>query len=180
MLIIPAIDIKDGNVVRFTQGRLNKKIYSRSPPPNCMGTFWLLAISLTISKFLGAPLIASSQKVPIQFGGGVRKIETVRKLLDYGISRVIIGTKAIEDKFFLKRAFREFKQKVIVSVDVNNSQLLIRGWRVSSRDTDISAFARALKEIGFKQLIYTDISKDGTLKGPNIRGVKKLLKESEE
>ncbi|MBU4345897.1 MAG: 1-(5-phosphoribosyl)-5-[(5-phosphoribosylamino)methylideneamino]imidazole-4-carboxamide isomerase [Candidatus Omnitrophica bacterium] len=189
MLIIPAIDIKDGNVVRFTQGRLNKKIYSRSPVKTA--THWvrqgakLIHVVDLDGAISGAPKnldivreIASSQKVPIQFGGGVRKIETVRKLLDYGISRVIIGTKAIEDKFFLKRAFREFKQKVIVSVDVNNSQLLIRGWRVSSRDTDISAFARALKEIGFKQLIYTDISKDGTLKGPNIRGVKKLLKES--
>lgn len=189
MLIIPAIDIKDGKVVRFVQGKLDKKVYSQDPVKTAkhwvrQGAQLLHVVDLdgAISgkaRNLGlVKEIAKSITVPIQFGGGVRKIETIQKLLDCGIARVILGTKAAEDSNFLKRAFKRFKEKIIVSIDCKGEQLLINGWRKSSRSRNALAFAKSLKEIGFKELIYTDVSKDGTLKGPNTRGIKKLLKET--
>lgn len=189
MLIIPAIDIKDGSVVRFIQGRLEKKVYSKDPVKTAshwvrQGARLIHVVDLD-GAITGVPKnldivreIVNKHGVPVQFGGGVRKIETIRKLLDYGIFRVIISTKAVEDKIFLKAAFKEFKEKIIVSVDAKNDQLLIKGWQISSKSTGILVFITRLKEIGFKQLIYTDTSRDGTLKGPNIRGIKKLLKET--
>lgn len=189
MLIIPAIDIKDGNVVRFVQGRLNKKVYSKDPVKTAshwvrQGAKLIHVIDLD-GAITGIPRnlnivkeIVRKQSVPVQFGGGVRTIETVRKLLNYGIWRVILSTKAVEDKIFLKKAFKEFKEKIIISIDAKNDRIFIKGWQISSRGSNVITFSRALKEIGFKQLIYTDVSKDGALKGPNIRGIKKLLKES--
>jgi phosphoribosylformimino-5-aminoimidazole carboxamide ribotide isomerase len=189
MLIIPAIDIKDGKVVRFVQGKLDKKVYSQDPVKTAkhwvrQGAQLLHVVDLdgAISgkaRNLGlVKEIAKSITVPIQFGGGVRKIETIQKLLDCGIARVILGTKAAEDSNFLKRAFKRFKEKIIVSIDCKDEQLLINGWRKNSKHRNALAFAKSLKEIGFKELIYTDVSKDGTLKGPNTRGIKKLLKET--
>lgn len=189
MLIIPAIDIKDGCVVRFVQGRLNKKVYSRDPVK--IALHWqrqgakLLHIVDLDGAFSGRPKnlnivkeIAKNIGIPLQFGGGVRKIETIRGLLKEGIRRIVLGTKAAEDKDFLKKAFNEFKDKVIVSIDAKASKVLIRGWQSADKRMDTLAFAHSLKDIGFKELIYTDILKDGTLSGPNIKGIKKLLKET--
>lgn len=190
MLIIPAIDIKDGCVVRFVQGRLDKKTYSRDPLKTAKHWIKQGAKLLHIVDLDGAmngriknldivKEIARNVDVPIQFGGGVREIKTIRGLLDYGIYRVILSTKVIEDKVFLKKAFSEFKDGIIVSVDAKADKILIRGWRQSSYNIkDVLTFANTLKDMGFKQLIYTDTLKDGTLKGPNIKGIKNLLKET--
>lgn len=188
MLVIPAIDIKEGNVVRFVQGSLDKKIYSRDPVRTASHWVRQGAKLLHVVDLDGASCgslknlevvreIVNKQAVPIQFGGGVRKIEVIKRLLDYGIWRVVISTKAVEDRTFLERAFRKFREKVIVSMDARGNQLLIKGWKAPARAIDVLTFVKRLKEIGFKELIYTDISKDGTLKGPNIRAIKKLLKE---
>lgn len=189
MLIIPAIDIKDGCVVRFVQGRLDKKIYSRDPLKTAK--HWVKqgaelihivdldgAISGTPKNLDIVKGIARNIDAPVQFGGGIRTIEMIRKLLDGGIWRVILGTQAIENKNFLKKAFDKFKERVIVSLDAKNNTLLIKGWhKISSNYIDVLTFAQNLRDIGFKQLIYTDVSKDGTLKGPNIRAIKKILNE---
>lgn len=187
MLIIPAIDIQNGCVVRFVQGRLNKKVYSRDPIKTAKhwvrGGAKLLHIVDLDGAFEGRPKnlsivkeISKNINVPIQFGGGVRDIATIRALLDYGIYRVVLGTKAVEDKNFLQKAFKEFKQKIIISIDTKANQLLIKGWRKSSRGSNALAFASLLKKMGFKELIYTDTLKDGTLSGPNIKNIKALLK----
>ncbi len=187
MLIIPAIDIQDGCVVRFVQGRLNKKVYSRDPTKTAKhwvkGGAKLLHIVDLDGAFTGRPAnlsivkeISKNVNVPIQFGGGVRDIATIRALLDYGIYRVVLGTKAVEDKSFLQKAFKEFKQKIIISIDTKANQVLIKGWQKSSRGSNALAFASLLKKMGFKELIYTDTLKDGTLSGPNIRNIKALLK----
>mgnify|MGYP001576023221 CR=1 FL=1 len=122
--------------------------------------------------------IAKNVDVPIQFGGGVRKIENISLLLSLGVKRVVLGTKAIEDKAFLKKAFTKFKDKIIVSLDAKADRLLTKGWRSSNKSINVLEFARSLKDMGFKQIIYTDTLKDGTLKGPNIKGIKALLKEA--
>lgn len=190
MLIIPAIDIKDGCVVRFTQGALNKKVYSRNPL--LTAKHWLRQGAKLIhvvdldGAATGKPKnldivkdIAKQLVVPIQFGGGIRKIETIKTLLDCGIYRLVLGTKAAEDKNFLKKAFKKFKDKIIVSMDTKGTDILTKGWQSSSSGKNVLAFVRTLKETGFKEMIYTDVSRDGTLKGPNIKDIKKLLKETQ-
>ena len=125
-----------------------------------------------------AKQIAKAVDVPIQFGGGIRNIGMIETLLDFGIRRIILGTKAAQDRDFLKKAFKKFKDKIIVSIDTKAGRVLTKGWQSSYRNTDILKFAHSLKNIGFKKVIYTDVLKDGTLKGPNIKGVKNLLKET--
>lgn len=189
MLIIPAIDIQDGCVVRFVQGKNNKKIYSHSPVKTAK--HWqrqgarllhivdLDAASSGIPKNLNVVKeITKFVSIPVQFGGGVREIETIGELLNYGIKRVVLGTKAVIDSDFLKNAFTKFKEKVIISVDCKGDNLLIKGWQRTARAINVIKFANKLKEIGFKEIIYTDILKDGTLSGPNIKGIKALLKNS--
>lgn len=189
MLIIPAIDLQDGCVVRFVQGRFDKKVYSRDPVKTARhwiksGAELLHVVDLDgalsgTQKNLGmVGEIAKNVDVPIQFGGGVRKIENISLLLSLGVKRVVLGTKAIEDKAFLKKAFAKFKDKIIVSLDAKADRLLTKGWRSSNKSINVLEFARTLKDMGFKQIIYTDTLKDGTLKGPNIKGIKALLKEA--
>lgn len=189
MLIIPAIDLQDGCVVRFVQGKFDKKVYSRDPLKTARhwiksGAELLHVVDLDgalsgTQKNLGmVGEIAKNVDVPIQFGGGVRKIENISLLLSLGVKRVVLGTKAIEDKAFLKKAFAKFKDKIIVSLDARADRLLTKGWRSSNKSINVLEFARTLKGMGFKQIIYTDTLKDGTLKGPNIKGIKALLKEA--
>lgn len=190
MLIIPAIDLKDGCVVRLIQGSLrDKKIYSKDPVKTAKHWVRQGAQLIHIVDLDGATTgvlknleivkeIVKALSIPAQFGGGVRKIETIKSLLDCGIYRVVLGTKAVEDINFLKKAFTEFKDKVIVSVDVKDKRILVRGWQESCKFSDILTLAKNLKGMGFKQLIYTDISKDGTLEGPNIKAIKALLKQT--
>jgi phosphoribosylformimino-5-aminoimidazole carboxamide ribotide isomerase len=189
MLIIPAIDIKDGCVVRFVQGRLDKKVYSRDPVKTAkhwvkQGAKLIHVVDLD-GAFTGVPgnlealkAIVKTVDVPVNFGGGIRNPKIIEKLLDYGVGRIILGTKAVEDAAFLKKAFKKFKDRILVSIDTKADRVLTKGWRSSHRNTDILKFARILQGVGFKQVIYTDILKDGTLKGPNIKGIKTLLKET--
>lgn len=189
MLIIPAIDLKEGCVVRYVQGKLDKKIYSRDPVKTArhwvkMGAKMLHVVDLDGAmsakpvnlKF--AKEIAQNVDVPVEFGGGVRSIEAIKELIASGISRVVLGTKAAEDKAFLKKAFARFKDKIIVSIDARGERVLIKGWKASASGESLLKFAASLKELGFKQLIYTDTSKDGTLAGPNIKATKDLLKKT--
>lgn len=189
MLIIPAIDIKDGCVVRFVQGKLDKKVYSRDPLKTAkhwlkQGASLIHIVDLD-GAFTGCPKniavvkqIAKEVSVPVQFGGGVRGINIVRDLLDSGVYRIVLGTKAIQDKGFLVKAFKEFKDKIIVSVDAKADDILIKGWQESSSRMKVADFVTLLKETGFKEIIYTDTLKDGTLRGPNIKDTKSLLRKT--
>ncbi|MFA5356988.1 MAG: 1-(5-phosphoribosyl)-5-[(5-phosphoribosylamino)methylideneamino]imidazole-4-carboxamide isomerase [Candidatus Omnitrophota bacterium] len=189
MLIIPAIDLKDGCVVRFVQGRTNMRVYSRDPVRTAkhwakQGAKMIHVVDLD-GAFTGKPKnlsalkeIIKAVKVPVNFGGGARNMKIIEEVLGFGARRVILGTKAVEDLSFLKKVFKKFKEKIIVSIDTKEGRVLTKGWKASGKGTDILKFARAIKETGFKEVIYTDILKDGTLKGPNIQGAKSLLKET--
>jgi phosphoribosylformimino-5-aminoimidazole carboxamide ribotide isomerase len=189
MLIIPAIDLQDGCVVRLVQGKSNKKVYSRDPLKTArhwikQGAKILHVVDLDGASF-GIPRnlaavkeIVQNIEAPVQFGGGVRDIETIRTLLKLGIQRIVLGTKAVSDKVFLKKAFSEFGERIIVSIDAKENSIQIKGWQSSDKNMDVLTFAAVLKDIGFKQMIYTDTLKDGTLSGPNIRGIKSLIKEA--
>ena len=189
MLIIPAIDLKDGCVVRYVQGRLNKKVYSKDPVKTAK--YWvrqgaeLIHVVDLDGAMTGEPKnleivkqIVKAVDAPVQLGGGIRKIETIKNLLAYGISRVILGTRAVEDNNFLKEVHRNFKDKVIVSVDTERGKVLTSGWQIATGRIGTLSFIDILKKTGFKEMIYTDISKDGTLKGPNIKELKVLLKKT--
>jgi len=191
MLIIPAIDIQLGRVVRLTQGRFDdKKIYSSDPLKAArhwakQGAKLIHIVDLDGAK-TGEPKNLSVVKdiikavgVPVEFGGGVRKQETINKLIGFGVRRVVLGTKAVQDIVFLKKAFKDFKDKVIVSIDASGLEVLIKGWQQkAAANTDALSFSGLLKNIGFKEFIYTDVRKDGMLSGPNIKDIKKLLKET--
>ncbi|MGA2775048.1 MAG: 1-(5-phosphoribosyl)-5-[(5-phosphoribosylamino)methylideneamino]imidazole-4-carboxamide isomerase [Candidatus Omnitrophota bacterium] len=189
MLIIPAIDLKDGCVVRYVQGAREKKIYSKDPLKTAkhwvkQGTQLLHLVDLD-GAFTGIPknidivkMIVKNISVPVEFGGGVRKLDTINTLLGFGVKRVVLGTKAVSDENFLKKVYKNFKDRIIVSIDAKDGIVMTEGWRNEGKKTDVLSFAAYLKDIGFKQVIYTDTLKDGTLSGPNIKSIKELLKET--
>jgi len=187
MLIIPAIDLRGGKVVRLFQGQFSReKVYSSDPVKVAkhwvrQGAKFLHIVDLDGASS-GAPKNLEALKeiiaqvgMPVEFGGGVRSMETISRLLTLGVQRVILGTKAAADEEFLKKARKKFGEKIIVSIDAKGGEVLTQGWNRKVAKTTLD-FAKDLKKIGFKQIIYTDISKDGTLAGPNILGIKELLK----
>jgi phosphoribosylformimino-5-aminoimidazole carboxamide ribotide isomerase len=190
MLIIPAIDLRGGKVVRLFQGEFNQeKVYSSDPVK--VAKHWakqgakLLHVVDLDGASSGSPRnievlkkIIEQVGIGVEFGGGVRGLTTISRLLDLGVERVILGTKAAGDKKFLAQVWKKFGQKIIVSIDAKCGKVLTRGWKSQTSKTVLD-FAQELKVLGFKQLIYTDISKDGTLSGPNISGIKELLKETQ-
>ncbi|MFA5063239.1 MAG: 1-(5-phosphoribosyl)-5-[(5-phosphoribosylamino)methylideneamino]imidazole-4-carboxamide isomerase [Candidatus Omnitrophota bacterium] len=187
MLIIPAIDLQSGCVVRFVQGRTNKKIYSKDPVKVAkhwvkQGAKFLHIVDLD-GAFSGIPRnleivkeIVDQVKVPVEFGGGLRKVDTIKDVLSAGVNRVVLGTRAVEDKDFLKKVFDKFRNKIIVGVDAKDGEVMVRGWKAGHKNTGAVDFSLSLKKLGFSELIYTDTLKDGTLTGPNIKEIKKLLK----
>ena len=188
MLIIPAIDIQDGCVVRFAQGKLDKKVYSHDPVKTARHWVRLGARCLHVVDLDGACAgtpkhiglikeIVATSGVPVEFGGGVRTTEAIKALLKIGVWRVILGTKAAEDKKFLERVFASFKDKIAVSIDAKDGQVCIQGWRSRTKHKlTVLEFAQRLKAVGLREVIYTDIAKDGTLRGPNIADTRRLLK----
>lgn len=190
MQIFPAIDIKDGLVVRLTQGEFKKKtIYSKDPVKTALhwqkqGAKILHVVDLD-GALKGKPVnlevvsnIAKAVSIPVQYGGGVRGLDSIIKAHQAGISRVVLGTKAVQDKKFLETAFKKFGAKIIVSIDARAGMVLTDGWIKKAHSITAIEFAKELEKIGFSEVIYTDISKDGTLKGPDIKGIKALLKET--
>lgn len=190
MLIIPAIDLKDGCVVRLLQGDFkNTKVYSADPLKIALHWASQGAKLIHIVDLDGAKngimknmdilkRLLAKTSADIEFGGGVREISTIRMLFDIGVSRVVLGTKAACDRDFLEQAFDEFKDKIIVSIDARDGKVLTKGWQETQSDKTAVSLAKDLKNIGFEEIIYTDISKDGTLDGPNIKEIKGLLKDS--
>jgi phosphoribosylformimino-5-aminoimidazole carboxamide ribotide isomerase len=189
MLIIPAIDLKEGKVVRLVQGKFNKKVYSSDPVQTAkhwarQGAKLIHIVDLDGAmegKFANLDIvkrIIKEAKVRVQYGGGVRSEAIVKKLFESGVSRVVIGTKAVEDSRFLINIFKKFRDNIIVSIDEIEGSVFTRGWRIRVKAHKTLEFAKKLKEMGFKRIIYTDIKKDGTLKGPNIQNIKRILKET--
>jgi len=191
MLIIPAIDIQGGQVVRLTQGNFKaRKVYSEDPVKTArhwakQGASLMHVVDLD-GAAAGEPRnlnilknIIQAVGVPVEFGGGVRKIETIKRLLNLGATRVVLGTRAVEDPGFLKQASRLFKDKVIVSVDTKGLDILVKGWQKKARaGAKVTDFLKVLRQAGFQEFIYTDVRKDGMLEGPNLRDTKRILKES--
>jgi len=190
MMLIPAIDLKNGKVVRLLQGRFKQEtVYSRDPVNTArhweaQGARYLHVVDLDGAK-LGSVChpdvikkMAKAVKIPIELGGGLRQTKSIKQVLDYGVKRVVLGTR-LQDEHFLRSAFREFKQKIIVSVDVQDDIVRVGGWQKQYKKLTISELTSRLEDVGFKQIIYTDITRDGTMKGPNIAMIKRILKNSQ-
>ena len=145
-----------------------------------MGAKWLHLVDLDGAKTgemqnINAVLdIAKTVNIPVQVGGGIRSKETIAQLIEGGVSRVVLGTKILEDSTFLVDVLNHWKDKIAVSLDCNNGMVAQRGW---VEDTDIKAidFVKELEIIGLKCLIYTDIARDGMLTGPNFESLEELL-----
>lgn len=187
MLIIPAIDIKGGKVVRLFQGNFTF-VTSYADDPVAMARTWVGkgAERLHVVDLDGARLgaleqfdtiarIAQSVAVPIQAGGGIRTPDDIARLLEAGVAKVILSTKAIDDRKFLKEILQKWPEDIIISLDCREDKVARHGWTVST-DIQATTFARELQDMGVQCLIYTDISRDGMLSGPNLDSIRMMLK----
>lgn len=186
MIIFPAIDIKDGKVVRLLQGRFEDVTeYSTDPVKIAQqwvekGAQWLHVVDLDGAKtgelknFDVIAKIAQSVDIPIQIGGGIRTKDDIKRLLDANIKRAILGTKIIENREFLKDILNQWADNIIVSLDCSDGMVAQRGW-TSITDLKATDLAKELEEMGLKYLVYTDIKRDGMLTGPDFEGLETLL-----
>lgn len=189
MLIIPAIDLKDAKVVRLLRGRFeDKTTYSTDPIKTALhwqreGAKYLHVVDLDgarTGKIAHLDIVrkmARSIKVPIEFGGGVRDTRCIKKVLKCGVQRVVLGSK-VQDEKFLRSAFKDFAEKIILSIDARDNIVRLNGWQKKYSKLEIMQLLLMLEDIGFREVIYTDISRDGALNGPNITAIKKILKKS--
>ncbi|MBU3108334.1 1-(5-phosphoribosyl)-5-[(5-phosphoribosylamino)methylideneamino]imidazole-4-carboxamide isomerase [Clostridium gasigenes] len=188
MIIIPAIDIIDGKPVRLYQGDYNRKeivaedVLETALSFQKQGAEFIHLVDLDGAKkgkSVNGKLIikvANALDIPVEVGGGVRTFETIEYLINNGISRVILGTIAMEDWELVKKAVENFGEKIAVGIDCKNGYAYGRGWLEGSEIYYID-FAKVIERLGVKNIIVTDISKDGTLEGPNVDMIKKLKKE---
>jgi len=180
MIIFPAIDIKDGKCVRLIKGDFNKMTsYKNSPLDQAKLYFENGFKNIHIVDLDGALRGKSSNsnivkeiiknfELKIQIGGGVRTIDDISSWIKSGVDKVIIGTAAVENKNLLKTACEKFKNKIAISLDVKDGFIFLSGWK---KQTNILAsdFLKEIQNFGISRIIYTDIDKDGTKKGPNIK-----------
>jgi len=186
MILIPAIDIKEGKVVRLYQGDFDKQLdYDLYPliaakQWHDMGAQWLHVVDLdgartgVMSNKEHVIYIAQKVKASVQAGGGIRDVRTVADLINAGIKRVVLSTRAIEDRKFLKNMLSLYGEKICVSLDCSNGYVTNHGW-VSVTKIKAIELALELEEIGLQWMIYTDISRDGSLSGPNFDQIQKML-----
>ena len=188
MIIIPAIDIIDGKPVRLYQGDYEKKeivaedILETAKSFENLGAEYLHLVDLDGAKqgcMVNSEIIikvANTLKIPVEVGGGIRNYETIEYLINNGVSRVILGTSAMENRELLIRAVKNYGSKISVGIDCKDGYACARGWLEESSLYYID-FAKKLKNIGVDNIILTDISKDGTLEGPNLEMLKSLKEE---
>lgn len=189
MRIYPAIDIKDGNCVRLLQGRFSDvTVYGNDPAEvakrwEAEGGEYIHVVDLDGAlKGRGVnseviKKICSTVNVPVQTGGGIRTMEDVEYMLQCGIERVIIGTSAVRDKEFVKRAVEKYGKKIVIGIDAKDSMVAIEGWEEVSTFKAVD-FAKEMENIGVSTIVYTDIATDGTLKGPNIEAMKEMVENT--
>lgn len=186
MIIIPAIDIKDGKCVRLLQGRRDDvTIYSDSPL--AMAKQWadLGAEMLHIVDIDGA--FTGIQKnydvifdirrevgIPIELGGGIRSMEVIDRLVDHGIDRIILGTSAVNDADTFRSACDKFPGRVAAGVDARGGKVAVKGWEELT-EWDAVEFARHMVSEGASAIIYTDITRDGMLAGPNVEAMAAMV-----
>jgi phosphoribosylformimino-5-aminoimidazole carboxamide ribotide isomerase len=185
MLVIPAIDLKEGKCVRLEQGLMDKDtVFNDNPAAQArawqdQGAEMLHIVDLD-GAFAGEPknraaieAIVGAIAIPSQLGGGIRDIGTIEAYLSMGLSRVIIGTAAQRNPELVREAWARFPGRIVVGIDAKNGMVAVQGW---AEVTDITAvdLARKFEGFGVSAIIYTDISRDGMLQGPNLEATRAL------
>lgn len=186
MRLYPAIDIKDGKCVRLKKGLFNEVTVYSDEPYRIAAEFEAAGASFIHNVDLDGALkgrsvnaqvikeIVNSVSIPVQLGGGIRTLENIQEVLDLGVYRAIIGTKAVQNPEFIRQAIENFgAEHIVVGVDAKDGLVAIEGWEKVSDQTALG-MAMAMKDMGVKTIVYTDIAKDGMLSGPNIEQTKLL------
>ncbi|MDP2788019.1 MAG: 1-(5-phosphoribosyl)-5-[(5-phosphoribosylamino)methylideneamino]imidazole-4-carboxamide isomerase [Pseudomonadota bacterium] len=187
MLIIPAIDLKDGHCVRLKQGEMDSAtVFSANPAE--MAVKWLASGARRLhlvdlnGAFAGKPVNekaikaitdALGDEIPVQLGGGIRDLDTIERYLDDGITYVIIGSAAVKNPGFLRDACTAFPGRIIVGLDAKDGKVAVEGWsKVTGHD--VIDLAKRFQDYGVESVVYTDIGRDGMLSGVNIEATVRL------
>jgi phosphoribosylformimino-5-aminoimidazole carboxamide ribotide isomerase len=189
MILFPAIDIKDGKVVRLKQGNYNQVTQYAEDPLEiakqfaAQGAEWVHVVDLDAAKS-GQPLnqaavrrIAKDSGLKVQQGGGVRSPEMAEKYLQSGVTRVVVGTQAVRDPMFLEKLGEAFPGQVALGLDTKEGRIAVAGW-TEMTDLKIETYLAQAPLKGIAALIFTDIARDGMLAGPNLSSLKKILEIS--
>ena len=185
MILYPAIDLKDGAAVRLLRGDMNAAtVFNKDPAAQAQsfvdaGCRWLHLVDLN-GAFAGKPVnaepveaILKQCKVPAQLGGGIRDMATIENWIEKGLSRVILGTVAVEHPALVRQAARAFPDKIAVGIDARNGMVATKGWAVET-ETEVTELAKSFEQDGVAAIIYTDINRDGAMQGPNIEATAAL------
>ena len=185
MILYPAIDLKDGAAVRLLRGDMNATtVFNEDPAAQARsfvdaGCRWLHFVDLN-GAFAGKPVnaepveaILKQCNVPAQLGGGIRDMATIENWIEKGLSRVILGTVAVENPALVRQAALAFPDKIAVGIDARNGMVATKGWAVET-DTEVTELAKSFEQDGVAAIIYTDINRDGAMKGPNIEATAAL------
>jgi phosphoribosylformimino-5-aminoimidazole carboxamide ribotide isomerase len=185
VLIIPAIDIKDGRCVRLFQGEIDKETIYFDSPLNAAkhwvaeGATFIHIVDLN-GAVEGRPVhtkdvkaICKETALSVELGGGLRSLDAIEEALALGVDRVVTGTKAAEDTNFLRSACEKFPGKIVVGIDARNGKVAVKGWKETTT-VDALDLAKRCASDGASRIIYTDISRDGTREGINIAETRRL------
>ena len=185
MIILPAIDLKEGCCVRLEQGLMEKDtVYHDDPAAQALiwqeqGGEFLHIVDLD-GAFAGVPknreaikAIVAAIDIPCELGGGVRDLDTIEAYLALGVDRVILGTVAKENPALVEEACRKFPGRIVVGIDAKNGLVAVRGW-ADVTEKQATELAREMEGFGVEAIIYTDIARDGMMQGPNIKATKAL------
>lgn len=185
MIILPAIDLLGRKAVRLLKGDYNQvTVYSDSPLEiarkfKSLGATHIHMVDLDGAKYGTTPNmdivaeVAENTGLFVEIGGGIRSMDTVKKYIDAGVSRVILGTAAICDEAFLKEAVRTYGEKIAVGADVRDGKIAVKGWLEQS-DVTLDEFFLKMQNLGVKNIICTDISRDGAMRGTNLELYREL------
>ncbi|HSG36326.1 MAG TPA: 1-(5-phosphoribosyl)-5-[(5-phosphoribosylamino)methylideneamino]imidazole-4-carboxamide isomerase [Paracoccaceae bacterium] len=187
MILYPAIDLKDGNAVRLVHGEMGSAtVFNDDPAAQARafveaGCEWLHLVDLN-GAFAGEPVnaapveaILAACKVPAQLGGGIRDMATIERWIDKGLARVILGTVAVENPALVREAARAFPGHVAVGIDARAGKVATKGW-AEETNVDATDLAKSFEDAGVAAIIYTDILRDGAMKGPNIEATEALAR----
>lgn len=187
MILYPAIDLKDGACVRLLRGDMDAAtVFGTDPAAQAAafagaGAEWLHLVDLN-GAFAGRPVngdavqaILQAVEVPVQLGGGIRDMDTIEGWLDRGVTRVILGTAAVEDPSLVAEAAAAFPGRIAVGIDARGGRVATRGW---AEQTEVTAtdLARRFEDAGVAAIVYTDIDRDGAMQGPNVAATEALAR----
>ena len=189
MIIFPAIDIRGGKCVRLTEGRFDQEtIFADNPLDMAkkwveQGAQYLHLVDLD-GALKGASVNTDAIKaivdfvdIPVQLGGGIRTIENIEHILSLGVTRVILGSVAVKNPELVKEACQKFGDKIVVGIDAKNGEVAVEGWGISG-GVKTEDLAKQMSAVGVERIIFTDISRDGTLTGVNVEATAELAKLS--